>query len=185
MFSPGVLGYLKEKRVRNDKVFYTCRQSLEKEDATSTVEQGYVMKNDPFRKQMLVSSKEVLIVKGKLLDEQIEDIDVRTISYFQLQPERLRPETAERIKKSVSLSDHQPDYDTEDHDYIFQAPHKKAKTIKLKSLKGGPRDPFRSTLDARADLVCVPIATGVVMKSKSQKSSFSDLNLRLKFNIDL
>lgn len=171
---------MKEKRVRNDKVFYTCGQSLEKGYV-----QGYVMKNDPFKKEMVVSSKEILIEKGKLLDEQIEEEEVRTISYFQLQPERVRPETGERMRKAASLSDHQPDDDTEDHDYIFQAPHKKAKTIKLKSLKGGPRDPFRSTLDARADLVCVPIATGVVMKSKSQKSSFSDLNLRLKFNIDL
>ena len=173
---------MKEKRVRNDKVFYTCGQSLEKGYV-----QGYVMKNDSFKKEMVVSSKEVLIEKGKLLDEQIEEEEVRTISYFQLQPERVRPETAERMRKSASLSDHQPDdeeSDTEDCS-IFQAPHKKAKTIKLKSLKGGPRDPFRSTLDARADLVCVPIATGVVMKSKSQKSSFSDLNLRLKFNIDL
>ena len=110
MFSPKVLGYLKEKQVRNDKVFYTCGQSLEKEDATSTVEQGYVMKNDPFRKQMLVSSKVVLIEKGKWLDEQIEDIDVRTISYFQLRPESLRPETAERIKKSVSLSESDGDW---------------------------------------------------------------------------
>ena len=72
MFSLKVLGYLKEKRVRNDNVFYTCGQSLEKEDALSTVEQGYVMKNDPFRKERLLSSKEVLIEKGKLLDEQIK-----------------------------------------------------------------------------------------------------------------
>ena len=35
-------------------------------------EQGYVMKNDPFKKEMLLSSKEVLIEKGKLLDEQIK-----------------------------------------------------------------------------------------------------------------
>ena len=56
----------------NDQVFYACGQSLEKEDALSTVEQGYVMKNDPFKKEMLLSSKEVLIEKGKLLDEQIK-----------------------------------------------------------------------------------------------------------------
>ena len=168
---------MKEKRVRNDRVFYTCGQSLGNAS-------GYVIKNDPFKKEMVVSSKEVLIEKGKLLDEQIEEEEVRTISYFELQSEHVRPETGERMRKAASLSDHQPDDDTEDC-YIFQAPHKKAKTIKLKSLKGGPRDPFRSTLDARADLVCVPIATGVVMKSKSQKSSFSDFNLKLKFNIDL
>ena len=101
-------------------MFYTCGQSLEKEDATSTVEQGYVMKNDPFRKQMLVSSKEVLIEKGKLLDEQIEDIDVRTISYFQLQPERLRPETAERIKNSVSLSESDGDWRAADNQSELQ-----------------------------------------------------------------
>ena len=126
------LGYMKEKRVRNDRVFYTCGQSLGNAS-------GYVIKNDPFKKEMVVSSNEVLIEKGKLLDEQIEEEEVRTISYFELQPEHVRSETGERMRKAASLSDHQPDDDTEDC-YIFQAP---------------------------------------------QKSSFSDLNLRLKFNIDL
>ena len=56
---------MKEKRVRNDRVFYTCGQSLGNAS-------GYVIKNDPFKKEMVVSSKEVLIEKGKLLDEQIK-----------------------------------------------------------------------------------------------------------------
>ena len=38
VFSPKVLGYMKEKRVRNDMVFYTCGQSLGNAS-------GYVIKN--------------------------------------------------------------------------------------------------------------------------------------------
>ena len=55
-----------------------------------------------------------------MLDELIEDIDVRTISYFQLQPERLRPETAERIKNSVSLSESDGDWRAADNQSELQ-----------------------------------------------------------------
>ena len=200
MFSDAALGYMKEKRTRNDKVFYS---TAGKEDTASTIEQGYVMKNDPFQRQMLVSTKVVPIEVGKWLDEQIADLDTKLIKYDHLQPGTVRPETAERIKpeKSVSSSDHQPDDEEDSYEeksdeedcpgrrrvasIRTQVPKKKVKSTNSKSLKGGPSDPFMSPLDARADLVCVPIATGVVMKGKSQKSSFSDFNLRLKFNIDL
>ena len=113
MFSPKVLGYMKEKRVRNDRVFYTRGQSLGNAS-------GYVIKNDPFKKEMVVSSKEVLIEKGKLLDEQIEEEEVRTSSYFQLQPEHVRPETVERIKNSVSLSESDGDWRAADNQSELQ-----------------------------------------------------------------
>ena len=42
-----VLGYMKDKRVRNDKIFYT--RSLDRDGLlTGDIEEGYVMKNDPF-----------------------------------------------------------------------------------------------------------------------------------------
>ena len=104
---------MKEKRVRNDRVFYTCGQSLGNAS-------GYVIKNDPFKKEMVVSSKEVLIEKGKLLDEQIEEEEVRTSSYFQLQPEHVRPETVERIKNSVSLSESDGDWRAADNQSELQ-----------------------------------------------------------------
>ena len=61
-----VLGYFKEKRVRNDPIHYT--ESMERDGVlTRNVKEGYVMKNDPFRKQMLVSPVVVPIEDGKFL----------------------------------------------------------------------------------------------------------------------
>ena len=52
VFSLEVLGYVKEKRVRNDKVHYSCRQSPDNEGRASCgrarVVLAYVIKNDPF-----------------------------------------------------------------------------------------------------------------------------------------
>ena len=53
---------------------------------TSDVKEGYVMKNDPFRKQMLVSPVIVPIEEGKFFGDQLDGIDLTTISYFQLRP---------------------------------------------------------------------------------------------------
>ena len=44
------------------------------------------MKNDPFRKQMLVSPVVVPIEEGKFFDDQVHGIDLTTFSYFQLRP---------------------------------------------------------------------------------------------------
>ena len=67
---------------------------------TKNVKEGYVMKNDPFRKQMLVSPVVVPIEEGNFFDDQLDGIDLTTISYFQL-----RPGTHEELykKKRVTL----------------------------------------------------------------------------------
>ena len=55
---------------------------------TRNVKEGYVMKKDPFRKQMLVSPVVVPIKEGKFFDDQLDGIDLTTISDFQLRPEK-------------------------------------------------------------------------------------------------
>ena len=50
-----VQGYMKEKRVRNDKVDYTLAHAKDGVRHLGDIEEGFVMKNDPFRKEMLIS----------------------------------------------------------------------------------------------------------------------------------
>ena len=50
-----VLGYMKEKRVRNDKFHYTLAHAKDGVRHIGDIEEGFVMKNDPFRKEMLIS----------------------------------------------------------------------------------------------------------------------------------
>ena len=80
-----MLGYFKEKRVRNDTVYYT--ESTDRDGVlTRDVKEGNVMKNDPFRKQMLVSPVVVPIEEGQFFDDQLDGMNLTTISYFQLRP---------------------------------------------------------------------------------------------------
>ena len=51
---------------------------------TRNVKEGYVMKNDPFRKQMLVSHVVVPIEDAEFVDDQLDEIGLTTISHFQL-----------------------------------------------------------------------------------------------------
>ena len=50
-----VLGYMKKKRVRNDKNHYTLAHAKDGVRHIGDIEEGFVMKNDPFRKEMLIS----------------------------------------------------------------------------------------------------------------------------------
>ena len=162
-----VLGYMKDKRVRNDKVFYT--RSLDKDGLlTGDIKEGYVMKNDPLLKKMLVSPIMVLIVEGKFLDEQLKGIDVTTISYFQLRPEHCETSRRGKHKRATEQPEGERD-ESEDEDDRFniriQGPSKKTKVVKKKpALIGGPSDPFLNRPNGRVNLVCIPISTGVVMK---------------------
>ena len=75
-----VLLNMKDKRVRNEKIFYT--RSLDRDGLlTGDIKEGYVMKNNPFLKKMLVSPIMVPIVEGKFLYEHLEGIDVTTITF--------------------------------------------------------------------------------------------------------
>ena len=90
-----VLGYFKEKRVRNDLIQYT--ESMERDGVmTRNVKEGYVMKNDPFRKQMLVSPVVVPIEDGKFFDDQLDEIDLTTFSYFNYDRESMKNLTRKR-----------------------------------------------------------------------------------------
>ena len=51
---------------------------------TRNVKDGYVMKNDPFRKQMLLSPVVVPIEDAEFVDDQLDEIGLTTISHFQL-----------------------------------------------------------------------------------------------------
>ena len=80
-----MLGYFKENRVKNDLIHYT--ESMERDGVlTRDVKKGYVMKNDPLRKQVLVSPVIVPIGEKKLFEDQLDGNDLTTISYFQLRP---------------------------------------------------------------------------------------------------
>ena len=192
LLSLEVLGYMKEKRVRNDKVHYSCRQSLDNEGPTEPeVVKAYVIKNDPFLKEMLVSPTVVPLRDGEFIDDQIEKIEVTKISYFQLRPENYKKSSSFRKKRSLTFVD--PPSDTDElesatgdslaEDCSIKSPRVPksqnecsesnchntkrkplAKIRVIKALNGGPYDPFKNKPNARTDLVCVPVATGVVTR---------------------
>ena len=81
VLSLDVLGYFKDKRVKNDLFHYT--ESLEREGVLMRdVKEGYVMKNYAIRKEMLVSPVVDPIEEVKIFDIQQNRIDITTISYF-------------------------------------------------------------------------------------------------------
>ena len=53
--SLAVLGYVKENRVRNDKFYYTRTHATDGIRHMEHIEEAFVMKNDPFLMEMLVS----------------------------------------------------------------------------------------------------------------------------------
>ena len=72
------------------------------------VKEEYAMKEVLFRKQMLVSPVVVPIEEEKLFDHQLDEIDLTTISYFQL---RTGKHEEPYKKKRVTLRE-----DTDDED---------------------------------------------------------------------
>ena len=85
--SPDVLGYMKEKRVRNDKVHYTLAYAKDRVQHIGDIEEGFVMKNDPFRKEMLISPVLIPIEENVFFDEQLENLNLVPIKYYQLRCE--------------------------------------------------------------------------------------------------
>ena len=82
-----VLGYMKKKRVRNDKVHYTLAQAKDGVRHIGDIEEGFVMKNDPFRKEMLISPVVIPIEENVFFDEQLENVNLVPIKYYQLRCE--------------------------------------------------------------------------------------------------
>jgi len=159
-----VLGYFKEKRVRNDPIYYT--ESTDRDGVmTREVKLGYVMKNDPFRKQMLVSPVVVPIEEGKFLDDQLDRIDLTTISYFQLRPGK-HEETSKKKVTFQEETEFEEDTDDEDGCNIrTELPsRKKPKLAQKTKLFGGPTDPFENKPEGRVTLVSIPIRNGVAVR---------------------
>ena len=95
-----VLGYFKEKRVRNDLINYA--ESMERDGVlTRNVKEGYVMKNDPFRKQMLVSHVVVPIEDAEFVDDQLDEIGLTTISYFQLRRRTFQEKESDAWRRNI------------------------------------------------------------------------------------
>ena len=82
-----VLGYMKEKRVRNDKVYYTLAHAKDGVRHIGDIEEDFVMKNDPFRKEMLISPVVIPIEENVFFDEQLENVTLVPIKYYQLRCE--------------------------------------------------------------------------------------------------
>ena len=89
-------------------------------------------------------------------------------SHFHLQPEH--GETSRRGKHKSATEQPEGERDeSEDEDRSnirSQVPTKKTKVVKQKHvLIGGPSDPFLNKPNSRVNLICIPISTGVVIKS--------------------
>ena len=82
-----VLGYMKEKRVRNDKVHYTLAHAKDGVRHIGDIEEGFVMKNDPFRKEMLISPVVIPMEENVFFEEQLENVNLVPIKYYQLRCE--------------------------------------------------------------------------------------------------
>ena len=129
---------------------------------TRNVKEGYVMKNDPFRKQMLVSPVVVPIEDGKLFDDQLDGIDLTTISYFQLRPGK--HEESYKKKRVTLREGTEEDTDDEDDCNIRTELPSRKKPKLAKVLSGGPVEPFLTKPEGRVELVSVPIKNGVAVK---------------------
>ena len=83
-----VLGYKKQKRVRNDKVHYTLAHAKDGVRHIGDIEKGFVMKNDPFRKRNVdIASCDTKRGKRFFFDEQLENVTLVPIKYYQLRCE--------------------------------------------------------------------------------------------------
>ena len=78
---------MKEKRVRNDKVPYTLAHAKDGVRPIGDIEEGFVMKHDPFRKEMLISPVVIPIEENVFFDEQLENVNLVPIKYYQLRCE--------------------------------------------------------------------------------------------------
>ena len=120
------------------------------------------MKNDPFRKQMLVSPVVVPIEDGKFFDNQLDGIDLTTISYFQLRPGK--HEESYKKKRVTLREGTEEDTDDEDDCNIRTELPSRKKPKLAKVLSGGPVEPFLTKPEGRVELVSVPIKNGVAVK---------------------
>ena len=117
LLSLEVLSYMKEKLVRNDEVHYSIRQSSDNEGrlaAEPEVVKAYVIKDDPFLKEMLVSPTVVPLGEREWIDDQIEQIEVTKISYSQLRPENYQKASSFRKKRSLTFVDVPSDTDSDE-----------------------------------------------------------------------
>ena len=78
-----VLGYMIEKRVRNAKVYYTLAHVKDGVRHKGDIEEGFIMKNDPFRKEMLISPVVIPIEENHFFDEQLEKLNLIPIKFYQ------------------------------------------------------------------------------------------------------
>ena len=76
------MGYMKEKRVRNAKVHYTLAHAKDGVRHIRDIEEGFVMKNDPFRKEMLISPVVIPIEENVFFEEQLENVNLIPIKYY-------------------------------------------------------------------------------------------------------
>ena len=133
---------------------------------------------------MLVSPTVVPLREREWIDDQIEKTEVTKISYFQTRPEYYQKSS--RTMQSLTFVDPPSDADSDEleSDSLTKdcsnirtevpksqnecsschSTRRKPKIRVIKALNGGPCDPFKNKPDARTNLVCVPVATGVVTK---------------------
>ena len=114
---------------------------------------------------MLVSPVVVPIEEGKFLDDQLDRIDLTTISYFQLRPGK-HEETSKKKVTFQEETEFEEDTDDEDGCNIrTELPsRKKPKLAQKTKLSGGPTDPFENKPEGRVTLVSIPIRNGVAVR---------------------
>ena len=111
-----VLGYMKEKRVRNDKVHYTLAHAKDGARHIGDIEEGFVMKNDPFRKEMLISPVVIPIEENLFFDEQLEKVKLVTIKYYQLRCGS--PQKAKSVFQKVKFEEREESSDESDEEHV-------------------------------------------------------------------
>ena len=120
-----VLGYMKEKRVRNDKVHYTLAHAKDGVRHIGDIEEGFVMKNDPFRKEMLISPVVIPIEESVFFDEQLENAILVPIKYCQLRCESSQKAASVFKKVKFKETEDSESLDESDEEHVTSRCDKK------------------------------------------------------------
>ena len=118
---------MKEKRVRNDKFHYTLAHAKDGVRHIGDIEEGFVMKTDPFRKENLKSPVVIPIEENLFFDEQLESVNLVPIKYYQLRSGS--PQKAASVFKKVKIEepDHSESSDESDQEHVTSRCDKKTK----------------------------------------------------------
>ena len=94
---------MKEKRVRNDKVHYTLAHAKDGVRNIGDIEEGFVMKIDPFCKEMLISPVVIPMEENLFFAKQLENVNLVPIKYYQLRCGS--PQKAASVFKKVQFEE--------------------------------------------------------------------------------